>query len=43
LLTVHVDDRQLTPTREAWHTGTPLGDDHLKEEMDAMLGRETPG
>jgi len=40
LFTVHVHDAHLTPTREAWQTGTPLGDNHLKEEVDAMLRRE---
>jgi hypothetical protein len=35
-----VDDSQLTSTREAWQTGTSLGDDQLKEEVEAMLGRD---
>jgi hypothetical protein len=29
---------QLTQIRDAWRTGTPLGNDRFKEEVEAMLG-----
>jgi putative transposase len=40
LFTVHVDDGQLTQIRDAWRTGTPLGNDRFKEAVEAMLGRK---
>ena len=40
LSTVHVDDSQLTQIRDAWRTGTPLGNNRFKEEVEAMLGRK---
>lgn len=40
LFAVHVDDGQLTQIRDAWRTGTPLGNDRFKEAVEAMLGRK---
>ncbi|MGH8564668.1 MAG: hypothetical protein ACREXW_11520, partial [Gammaproteobacteria bacterium] len=40
LLTVHAHDGQLTQTRDAWRTGTSLGNDRFKGEVQAMLGRK---
>ena len=27
-----------TPVAQAWQTGTPLGNDRFKEQVEAMLG-----
>jgi putative transposase len=40
LFTVHIDGGQLTQIREAWQTGTPMGDDRFKAEVEAMVGRK---
>ncbi|MDQ3580408.1 MAG: transposase, partial [Pseudomonadota bacterium] len=40
LFTVHVNGGQLTRIREAWQTGTPLGNDRFKEQVEAMVGRK---
>ncbi|MGH8566715.1 MAG: hypothetical protein ACREXU_01540, partial [Gammaproteobacteria bacterium] len=42
LFTVHVNGGQLTRIREAWQTGTPLGNDRFKEQVEAMMGRAMP-
>ncbi len=34
LFTVHVEGGQLPQSREAWQTGTPLGDAHFKEQVE---------
>jgi putative transposase len=38
LFAAHVDEERLTAIREAWRTGTPLGNDRFKEEVEAILG-----
>ena len=40
LFTVHVNGGQLTQIRETWQTGTPLGNDRFKEQVEAMVGRK---
>ena len=40
LFTVYVNGGQLTQIREAWQTGTPLGNDRFKEQVEAMVGRK---
>ncbi len=40
LFRVHVDAGQLKQIREAWLTGTPLGNNRFKEQVEAMLGRK---
>lgn len=40
LFKAHVDDEQLKEIRAAWQTGTPLGNDRFKAEVEAMLGRK---
>ena len=39
LFRAHVDVDQLKQIQEAWQTGTPLGNDRFKEQVEAMLGR----
>ncbi len=40
LFRVHVDAGQLKQIREAWQTGTPLGDNRFKEQVEGTLGRK---
>lgn len=36
----HVDEEQLKAIWAAWQTGTPLGNDRFRAEVEAMLGRK---
>ncbi len=33
-------DKDLADIRASWQTGTPLGNDKFKEEIEAVLGRK---
>jgi putative transposase len=37
LFKAHVDDGVLNEIRASWQTGTPLGNDHFKEKVEAKL------
>ncbi len=38
LFKVHVDTETLTTIRAAWQTGTPLGNDYFREQVEKKLG-----
>jgi len=40
LFQAHVDDKELTDIRASWQTGTPLGTDRFREEIEAVLGKK---
>ena len=40
LFKAHVDEDKMTAIRESWRTGTPLGNDRFKAEVEAALGRK---
>ncbi len=40
LFRVDVDVAQLKQIRDAWQTGSPLGINRFKEQVEAMLGRK---
>ena len=40
LFKAHVDEDKMTAIRESWRTGTPLGNDRSKAEVEAALGRK---
>ncbi len=37
LFKAHVDEKELTDIRNAWQTGTPLGNDYFKEKIERKL------
>jgi len=40
LFQVNVDDKELTNIRASWQTGTPLGNNRFREEIEAVLGKK---
>ena len=40
LFQAHVDDKELADIRASWQTGTPLGNDRFREEIEAVLGKK---
>ncbi|MDQ6955224.1 MAG: transposase [Mariprofundaceae bacterium] len=40
LFRVHIDDAELSGIRASWQTGTPLGNDKFREEIEGILGKE---
>ncbi len=37
LFKVHIEEAELEGVRAAWHSGTPLGNDHFREEIEHVL------
>lgn len=40
LFEAHVDDVALSEIRASWQTGTPLGNDRFREEIESVLGKK---
>jgi len=40
LFQTHVDDKEIANIRASWQTGTPLGNDRFREEIEAVLGKK---
>jgi len=40
LFRIHVDAGQLKQIRDAWQTGTPLGNNRFNKQVGGMLGRK---
>jgi putative transposase len=38
LFKAHVDDIDLSEIRNAWQTGTPLGNDYFRQKVESKLG-----
>jgi len=38
LFNVHIDDNELKDIRNAWQTGTPLGNDYFRQKVEDKLG-----
>jgi putative transposase len=38
LFKAHVDDFDLSEIRNAWQTGTPLGNDYFRQKVESKLG-----
>ena len=40
LFKAHVDEEQLKTIRAAWRTGTPLGNERFREQIESVVGRK---
>jgi putative transposase len=40
LFQAHIDEQNLADIRASWQTGTPLGNDRFREEIEAVLGKK---